>query len=113
VNRQQTVLSPSGRETSHIEQMTEIYAGKIAVIGAALGDVVSKNGKTVVAQATCHAGWLRAPFRNETAIYQDRLGTNIGKTQKNVFPQVPEELWPLVWRYGRSKKSEFFCPRLY
>jgi len=44
VNRQQTVLSPSGRETSHIEQMTEIYAGKIAVIGAALGDVVSKNG---------------------------------------------------------------------
>jgi hypothetical protein len=44
VNRQQTVLSPSGRETSHIEQMTEIYAGKIAVIGAALGDVVSKTG---------------------------------------------------------------------
>jgi hypothetical protein len=44
VNRQQTVLSPSGRETSHIEQMTEIYAGKIAVIGAALGDVVSKAG---------------------------------------------------------------------
>lgn len=54
VNRQQTLLNPAGKETSHMEQMTAIYAGKMAVVGAALGDV------------------------------------------------VPEELWPLVWRYDHT-----------
>ena len=54
MNRQQTLLNPAGKETSHMEQMTAIYAGKMAVVGAALGDV------------------------------------------------VPEELWPLVWRYDHT-----------